>query len=1405
MDTRREELLATRAASQSEGFRVQMNNYDSYQMPPTVFDRASPPGAPQGSAHSYHQVPVLRVYGSLPTGHNILVHVHGIFPYLYIPYEKEGCFDLQMRLERAVEESLSRKKDDKDPPEDVDELTVFKYIAHVSVVKGVPFYGYHVGHKPFFKIYLLNPSYLNRLSDLLRNGALGKKLDVYEAHIPYGLQLLADFNLFGCAWLKLQELFIRIPVLNDDTLKTDELVDYMMGYHTTETPRMGRGALEIDTCAQFILNRVDLKERQLHHDFVERFNKTDQELIYIQSTKDIWKDGDFQRKLQGEAPYSSAPPLPRNSDVKWVESQENQLLFDYVKNINADTELSFSTFVKQNPAFKNVPTAFESVSELFHEPQFDSEIMTQDRSSADDDKDDGDDLADLLEVHTENMDIDKVAQENFEKDLEDEDEEEDEFDEEPANPQRALGEDVEEEAEATIGDISDLQFTQHFTRRAKKRRISTTSTISQAPLMLLRLPPKLGDNVRFIYKNPPPRDLDFEEFGLPQIQYTDPFYDDIPPKPFIHAGKKFHLRSTVLSELSQIPVPGDPIHIKQHGTVASTNTDKIQRWLYLKLPPTYDDVSTTKNGQRTYSQIGLEHKFKFPTQAAMKKRPDGFNDMSVLVTEIFVPTRGDLKPDPKEDAVVAIFWRTMIGDSSEDGMFTTQSSFPFPDENVQVCGDELEMIQSFADMVSHFDPDIIAGYEVHASSWGYLVERSRVEFEYEFIRDLSRCSSKGMNKMGDHWGYTHTSSIMICGRHVINIWRVLRDLNLSKHSVEHVSYHLLHRRIPSFTHKSLTEMWNSELAEVVKYLKLRVEIDTELITRGEIISKATEMARVIGIDFNDVFHRGSQYKVESLLIRIAKAENFMLSSPSKKQVRNQKPLECIPLVMEPISAYYKSPLVVLDFQSLYPSIVIAYNYCYSTLLGSLKNYSEGINQVGTGRIKHPTGLLKLLEDDVTLSPNGLMFVKPTVRKSLLAKMLRDILDTRFMVKSTMKYLDSNLKQLYQNRQLALKLTANVTYGYTSASFSGRMPCSDIADAIVQTGRETLERAIEQIENEESWGAKVVYGDTDSLFVYLPGRSREEAFKIGREMADAVTKANPDPVTLKLEKVYHPSLLMAKKRYVGYSYETKNSPATFDAKGIETVRRDGYPAQQHIVEQCLRKLFETQNITEIKGYVTEQFSKIMNNDLSIQDFCFARAVKQVGTYKNPPPGAIVSEKKMKKDARAEPQYKERVPYVIIEEHGSLLRERARPPEDFLQGGLKLDSEYYIVKTLIPPLERIFSLIGVDVRAWYNEMTKKSRTSALYGERCFSCGANSNGSLCPDCRQDELETVLNSIGELKSKQETMNGLAMICRNCSGASSMRCESHDCPVYFKKMRTASKLRDSEKENSEILKELEW
>src|SRR5699024_4592358 len=132
------------------------------------------------------------------------------------------------------------------------------------------------------------------------------------------------------------------------------------------------------------------------------------------------------------------------------------------------------------------------------------------------------------------------------------------------------------------------------------------------------------------------------------------------------------------------------------------------------------------------------------------------------------------------------------------------------------------------------------------------------------------------------------------------------------------------------------------------------------------------------------------------------------------------------------SDFYTSPLLVLDFQSLYPSVMIAYNYCYSTFLGRAHQW-RGRDKMGFTKYERQPHLLELLKDKINIAPNGMVYAKPEVRQSLLARMLSEILETRVMVKAGMKIDqdDKDLQRLLNNRQLALKLIANVTYGYTS--------------------------------------------------------------------------------------------------------------------------------------------------------------------------------------------------------------------------------------------------------------------------------------------------------------------------------------------------------------------------------------
>ncbi|KAJ3341524.1 DNA polymerase zeta [Gonapodya sp. JEL0774] len=768
---------------------------------------------------------------------------------------------------------------------------------------------------------------------------------------------------------------------------------------------------------------------------------------------------------------------------------------------------------------------------------------------------------------------------------------------------------------------------------------------------------------------------------VPDAHYSNPA--DVPLRPKIFAGKEWRLKSLALSELPEwdfsIPllisnhVPGlrnDTESSFKPSWMTVTANGRRKWWTPHFPPPNRGEIGVwlRKNPQGQHVEgiseedladveietLQIETKADessargiLATQVPMRdikavsqieaptpKNPYGFKFeaekshssvtherqyYSMLSLDVLAGCAKDMLPDPAKDSVRGVFFCLYIDGLSlhksngikkgfhvgiikvDDGIEVKRTGITgYPTE---IVSDERSLFEALVAKVREFDPDIILGYEIHNSSWGYLVERSHA-IAYNLLEELSRTKAHATTKHSrdeDEWGFNQTTSVHVTGRVVLNVWRLMRgELNLTSYTFENLVYHVLHQRV----------------------------------------------VRKIGFVAMALLDRGSQFKVESVMARIAKPQNLIMFSPSKNQVASQRAAECLPLIMEPESQFYNSPLLVLDFQSLYPSVMIAYNYC------SLTTFS----QPGAG------------------------------------KMLSEILDTRVMVKSSMKLHtdDKALMRLLDARQLSLKYLANVTYGYTSASFSGRMPCIDIADAIVQTGRETLEKAIKLIHSTPEWGARVVYGDTDSLFVYLPGASKERAWKVGKEIVDEVTNRNPYPMKLKLEKT--------KKKYVGWMYETEDQKdATFDAKGIETVRRDGCPAVTKILEQCLKILFRTQDISMVKTFVVRQFSKIITGKVSIQDFIIAKEVR-LGTYSDkgiPPPGVIVAKKKMEFDKRAEPQYGERVPFVVVNGGpDSRLYENVVSPEELLKSrSLRLNAHYYITKQIIPALARTFSLMGV----------------------------------------------------------------------------------------------------------------
>jgi DNA polymerase delta subunit 1 len=187
-----------------------------------------------------------------------------------------------------------------------------------------------------------------------------------------------------------------------------------------------------------------------------------------------------------------------------------------------------------------------------------------------------------------------------------------------------------------------------------------------------------------------------------------------------------------------------------------------------------------------------------------------------------------------------------------------------------------------------------------------------------------------------------------------------------------------------------------------------------------------EMARVCGVPMMYLLTRGQQIKVISQLLRKAKEQNLLIPA-MKVDVGDEFEGAT---VIEPIRGYYDVPISTLDFSSLYPSIMIAHNLCYTTLLRNKDNYSP---------------------DDYTFTPCGSYFVKSTLRKGLLPEILENLLAARKRAKLQMKEETDPFRiKVLDGRQLALKISANSVYGFTGAQV-GKLPCLEISQSVTAFG------------------------------------------------------------------------------------------------------------------------------------------------------------------------------------------------------------------------------------------------------------------------------------------------------------------------------------------------------------------
>lgn len=334
--------------------------------------------------------------------------------------------------------------------------------------------------------------------------------------------------------------------------------------------------------------------------------------------------------------------------------------------------------------------------------------------------------------------------------------------------------------------------------------------------------------------------------------------------------------------------------------------------------------------------------------------------------------------------------------------------------NILFFKSELDMINELINMVNVEDPDVLVGFEVDNKSWGYVGKRydylcadSKASFCSQINRNIRK--ARIINYV-DPWISRASSQFQVFGRIVFNLWRIYRDeIALRSYTIQELCNHYFNIKVTQLCPKDLVNLMKYDFFAFSKHILSLLDMVCNLTTKTSFLIKSIEFSRLFGIDLFSTLTRGSQYRVESILITAAHAENYLLKTPTEADVRHMRAAQGLPLTMEPVSNYYKDPIIVLDFQSLYPSMIIAYNFCYSTVIGTIhdeKVLSCGAVPAPSPRIFNWEHFSEIYEYDIFNAPGNIAFMRKGQRIGLLPRLLNEILSTRVAIKSAMKSCDS---------------------------------------------------------------------------------------------------------------------------------------------------------------------------------------------------------------------------------------------------------------------------------------------------------------------------------------------------------------------------------------------------------------
>ena len=444
---------------------------------------------------------------------------------------------------------------------------------------------------------------------------------------------------------------------------------------------------------------------------------------------------------------------------------------------------------------------------------------------------------------------------------------------------------------------------------------------------------------------------------------------------------------------------------------------------------------------------------------------------------------------------------------------------------------EHDVINEFFELLGREKVDFLVGWNTHNFDWRYVDGRAAVlhddagdpQVASGLLGRMLEGGGKAVERELSSAAYGSNSFLElgtpgIAQADLMQVFK--REHKLDSYSLNAVSQRFLDNSckidLPASEMFRCFEGGPADRARLAEYCLRDTELPLRLMWRMSTLSNLLEMANATSVPLAYILNRGQQIKVFSLVTRKARELGFLVPDNEGIPADGEK-YEGATVLSAERGAYFE-PVSALDFASLYPSIMRAWNFCYSTLVlddakyGSVPGVEYHTCETGLGTFKYAQKV-----------------------PSVLPALLEDLAKYRKAAKKLMAEAkaagNAHLAGLYNGQQLAHKISMNSVYGFCGAS-KGFLACVPLAASTTAMGRSMIAQT-KRLAEELVPGSRVIYGDTDSVMVLLAVEDSkkddlEEHFRVAEDLAAKISATFPSPICLEFEKIYWPYLLFSKK-------------------------------------------------------------------------------------------------------------------------------------------------------------------------------------------------------------------------------------------------------------------------------------